>query len=110
MPSALAQCSVMSAARISVGRVGAGDRAFDDADAGGDRQLVAVDRNGSASSASAASATLIASSGAGGVLDQDDELVAAEPGDQVRRPGQAAQPLGDGDQQLVADVVARGCR
>ena len=41
----------------------------------------------------------------GGVLDQDGELVAAEPSDGVARAQHATQALGDGDQQLVAGSV-----
>ena len=40
------------------------------------------------------------------VLDQDDELVAAEPRDRVARPARLFDSLGDGAQQLVAGDVA----
>ena len=39
-------------------------------------------------------------------VEQDDELIAAEPGDDVRGPRAAQQPPGHGDEQLVAGVVA----
>ena len=40
-------------------------------------------------------------------VDQDDELVAAHPGDQVPLTDDAVgEPPGDGDQQPVAEVVA----
>ena len=46
----------------------------------------------------------------GGLLepvgDQDGELVAAEPADQVAVPDRGAQPRGDLDQQVVARLVA----
>ena len=42
------------------------------------------------------------------VLGQDRELVAAEPGDQVVVADEAADPLGDRDEQRVAGGVAEG--
>ena len=42
-----------------------------------------------------------------GTLDQDHELVAAHPGHQQPRPGErVVQPVGDGVQEFVPDVVA----
>ena len=80
LPSALAQCSVMSAARMtSVGSVPANDRST--------MPMLAVMRkswpsmwNGSTRMANTRSATLMASSGRGRVLDKHYELVAAQPG------------------------------
>ena len=40
------------------------------------------------------------------VVEQERELVAAEAGDGVVGPQRRLQPARDGDQQLVADVVA----
>ncbi|HEX2160445.1 MAG TPA: hypothetical protein VHF88_01325 [Thermoleophilaceae bacterium] len=40
------------------------------------------------------------------VLEAEGELVAAEAGDEVGWTQHSAQPLGDGDQQLVAGLVA----
>ena len=45
--------------------------------------------------------------GSVGVLDQDGELVAAEPGHGVARRAQAQESLGDGDEQPVALRVAQ---
>ena len=39
-------------------------------------------------------------------LEQHGELVAPEAGHGVTGPGRASQPLGDGDEQLVAGGVA----
>ena len=44
--------------------------------------------------------------GVADVVEQDRELVAAEPGDGVAGPQGRLQPARDGDQQAVADVVA----
>ena len=44
--------------------------------------------------------------GAGEVVEEDGELVTPEPGDGVVRTHAAAQPLGDGDEQPVARLVA----
>ena len=44
------------------------------------------------------------------VLQQDRELVAAQPRDGVLRPQRQLEALGQRDQQLVAGLVARGCR
>ena len=41
-----------------------------------------------------------------GLLDDDRELVAAEPGDGVAGAGHDLEPLGDGHEQLVALGVA----
>jgi len=40
------------------------------------------------------------------VLEQHGELVAAEAGDGVGRADAGAEPAGDGDEELVADLVA----
>ena len=40
------------------------------------------------------------------VGEQNGELVAAEPGDDVGRPGAVRETLGDGDQERVAGLVA----
>ena len=45
---------------------------------------------------------------AGQVLAQEHELVAVHAGERVARPDHAGQPLGDGAQHLVADLVAVG--
>ena len=44
------------------------------------------------------------------VLAQHDELVTAEAGDRVARAQRQRQALADGDEQAVAQTVARGCR
>ena len=42
------------------------------------------------------------------VLAQEHELVSGDPGQGVARPDQPREPVGDGEQQLVADVMAVG--
>ena len=44
------------------------------------------------------------------VLADHDELVAAEPRDRVAGADAALEPAGDEEQQLVAGLVAAGCR
>ena len=39
-------------------------------------------------------------------LAQHHELVAADPGEDVRRPGDGEQPLGDCTENFVAGIVA----
>ena len=53
-------------------------------------------------------ARISASADAVQVLAQEHELVPGEPGQGVARPHQVRQPVGDGDQQLVADLMAVG--
>ncbi len=48
--------------------------------------------------------------GRGQSLQQDDELVAAEARQRVARTHGTAQAVADDAQQLVAHLVARGCR
>ena len=48
----------------------------------------------------------VASRGVGDAVEQHGELVAAEARDGVAGAQRATQPARDGDQQLVADVVA----
>ena len=43
---------------------------------------------------------------AGGLLEQDGELVPAEAGDRVLVPDAGLEPAGHGDQQVVAGGVA----
>ena len=45
-----------------------------------------------------------------GMLEQDAELVAADPRDHVALAHAADQQLGDLDQRLVAGLVAEACR
>ena len=69
-----------------VGGVVAATGAFDHADAGRHGQFVAADADRSAAARPARSRRWRSTSlGAGGALDQDDELVAAHPGDQPAR-------------------------
>ena len=105
LPSALARYIATSASRItSVGRgVGVGER---DADRGRHDQLAAVE-------VERVLQRLLDALGDHGrlarvadVVEQDRELVAAEPGDGVAGPQGRLQPARDGDQQPVADVVA----
>ena len=44
------------------------------------------------------------------VLDQDRELVAAQPGDRVRLAGAGEEPLGRGDRAAGRRRRGRGCR
>src|SRR6266508_275457 len=80
----------------------------DDADAGVDLDVAAGhrDRRGQCLQQPLGGGERVG--GAAGVLDQDDELVAAEPGDGVAGPYVGAQPLGDQGEQLVADLVSEG--
>ena len=42
------------------------------------------------------------------ILDEDRELVAAEPGDRVAGPDRPAEPFRDPDHQFVADRMPEG--
>ncbi len=94
---------------------GAGGVAFDDADRGGDRQPPVTELEGRLEGGQDRSGQVGELVGAGGVLDQEGELVPAEPGHQgcagpgvgglLRAPG---QPFGHGGEQPVADPVAVG--
>ena len=80
------------------------------ADAGGDAAAYAVEGGGELADpvdhvpADPLGAGLVA------VGQQQGELVAAEPGDHVGVAHRPAQDATDRDQELVAGVVARGCR
>ena len=90
-----------------LGRVGTGHRPLDDAGAGRDRQGVVPDQDRCAEHRQGPVGDLDRVVEAGGAGDQERELVAVQPGDQVPGVGgQLAEPPGDGDQQPVADLVA----
>lgn len=97
------------------GRRGAGRRALHDPDRGGDGQPLPGQVEGFLYGGQHAPRQVRELFGAGGVLDQQGELVAAEACDQVpagapvaRLVGALGEPGGDGGEQPVADPVAEG--
>ena len=78
-----------------------------DADAGGDEHLVAAQHEGLRHGAGEPLDQGLLFLGSGGILDQDGELVAAEPGDGVGGTGAGAEALGGQHQQLVALAVTK---
>ena len=105
LPSAFARYIATSASRITSARrgVGVGER---DADRGGDHQLAAVEVERVLQRLLDALGDHGRLAGVADVVEQDRELVAAEPGDGVAGPQGGLQPARDRDQQPVADVVA----
>ncbi len=77
-----------------------------DADAGGDEHLVAAQHEGLRHGTGEPLDEGLLFLGSGGILDQDGELVAAQPGHGVGGAGAGAEPLGGQHQQLVALAVA----
>ena len=115
LPSAFAQYSVVSAACISpVAVVPAASRSTTPMEAETDSRCPARSKGGW-SGLEHGLGELGELLGAGRVLDQQRELVAAEPGDQGRAAAGVprlvralGEPLGDGGEQPVADAVAEG--
>jgi hypothetical protein len=90
-----------------VGRAASGDLPLDDADARRHGKVVAADLHGRVEGAEHRVRHGDGLLGAGGALQQDHELVAAHARDQVAGAGDApVEAVGDGHEQLVADVVA----
>ena len=87
------------------GRAHAGRR-HGDADAGEHGDVVAGDRHRVAQAVEQSLGDVDRAVDAAAVLEQDRELVAAEAGGGVAGAGGAADAIGDGLQQLVADGVA----
>ena len=90
-----------------VGVVGRG-LADGDADAGGDDDLVAIELERSTQALEQALGDALRGRQAGDVLDEDGELVAAQPSGGVTGAQDRPDPLGDADQQLIAGPVAEG--
>ena len=92
--------------RSSLSGVSAVARTDRDADAGADHGLMAVDIVGLADQPMTRCARAVASVGVRDRRLHDDEFVAAHPRDRVGLADQAAQPVGDHLQQLVAGGMA----
>ena len=87
---------------------GIADTAVDDGDAdrGADDDVVAADRIGRAERIDDAAGDSLQRVGIGFAGGDDGEFVAAEPRHQILAAHDAAQPLGDVENELVADVMA----
>src|SRR5262249_52344418 len=87
--------------------VGTGDGPFDNPDARRNGQPAFVNMNRFTERGKHPIGDLDDVIGTDGVLDQHDELVTAQAGNQVPQlGGDPVQPLGEGDQHLVTDVMA----
>ena len=76
------------------------------ADRGADDDVVAADHVGRADGGNDAAGDRLQRIGIGGAIGDDGELVAAEAGHQILAAHDVAQPLGDVEDELVADVMA----
>ena len=77
-----------------------------DADRGADDDVVAADHVGRADRGDDAAGDRLQRIGIGLAMGDDGEFVAAEAGHQILAAHDAAQPLGDVEDELVADVMA----